>query len=299
MKDILLASAVQDKFERAQSPIYRLLKHCHFPYFHLSSYQNGQHYGYHQDINEPSNLTIVLFLCKEPKKFSGGSFIINRGGHKKTIRCKNNRLLIFPSNTFHKVTPVRMNSKRFDHGRFSIQIWPRVKSSATKLNTYRASNKNAYYTPRFEIAKRVWSRLGTNKSDRQENFNRVVRQLTSNLKYIGRSVSFGHPQLFSTKFIQGPGRENGRLYVSCSTSYRGKKVSFGYFIESHGRNLALNLFLSILDPAAEPHEHSIAISPQTPFRATISKISRLLAKMDRSSQVADLAAAFRGIAKAS
>ena len=64
-------------------------------------YEDGEYYDSHTDT---SKFTQVLFLHKEPKKFSGGDFSFPDFLHK--VECNSNTLIFFPSYLSHKVEPV-------------------------------------------------------------------------------------------------------------------------------------------------------------------------------------------------
>ena len=67
----------------------------------VSYYENGEHYKSHQD---DGYTTMLLWLYKEPKRFTGGNLIFTQT--QEEIEAKNNRLLIFPSWCFHEVPEV-------------------------------------------------------------------------------------------------------------------------------------------------------------------------------------------------
>lgn len=80
----------------------------------------------HQKNHVFINLTVLFMLCAEPKKFTGGNFVMSYGSEKKVTLFKNNRLLIFPRNTLHKVTPVHLKSNELSNHRFTFQLWPKI-----------------------------------------------------------------------------------------------------------------------------------------------------------------------------
>lgn len=85
----------------------------------LSYYSDGDYYNNHID---DSIFTVVTYLYKQPKKFTGGEIVLQSyiDGISATIECLNNRTIIFPSITPHSVNPVKMVDDSGFDGRFCI-----------------------------------------------------------------------------------------------------------------------------------------------------------------------------------
>jgi 2OG-Fe(II) oxygenase superfamily len=83
----------------------------------LSYYSNSDHYKPHVDN---AVFTILTWLYKEPKSWTGGDLILNNWDI--TIEPKHNRSLIIPSSFTHEVTPVKMmpGSNKDTMGRYCI-----------------------------------------------------------------------------------------------------------------------------------------------------------------------------------
>ncbi len=111
----------------AKSPIYQILKFTKYDRTKVSAYGNGDFYDWHRDGNEDGILTVLYMLCKEPQKFSGGDLMLKWNENERTIPFKNNTLLIFPRNTLHTVTDIKMDSKKFWDKRFTIQCFANLK----------------------------------------------------------------------------------------------------------------------------------------------------------------------------
>lgn len=77
----------------------------------VSTYHQGQYYKTHED---QSFITAIYYIWKEPKAFEGGDLYL---GDVK-IPIENNCLLVFPSNTEHRVDPVTKGSGRFAISQF-------------------------------------------------------------------------------------------------------------------------------------------------------------------------------------
>lgn len=82
----------------------------------LNYYETSDYYEPHYDI---ATFTVLTFLYKEPKKFTGGDLVIE---NELTIECKSNRTAIFPSVLLHAVEPVDIgdNLTGGNYGRYSI-----------------------------------------------------------------------------------------------------------------------------------------------------------------------------------
>ncbi len=107
----------------AKSPVYQILKFTKYDRTKISAYGNGDFYDWHRDGNDNGILTVLYMLCKEPRKFSGGDLMLKWTDNEKTIPFENNTLLIFPRNTLHTVTNIKMDSKNFWDKRFTIQCF--------------------------------------------------------------------------------------------------------------------------------------------------------------------------------
>ena len=76
----------------------------------LSRYQTNDFYKWHTDGG--GHVTWNYFCYQSPKQFVGGSFELSDGLYQQdrsqtaTIECINDRLIIFPANYQHCVTPV-------------------------------------------------------------------------------------------------------------------------------------------------------------------------------------------------
>jgi len=132
LRDAVWSPTVLDVLEAADEPLFQVLQYTDAPSIQISRYARDGHYGYHRDVGNKCNLTVLYFACVEPQAFTGGNFVIDHAGRKKTVHFKSNRLLIFPSSTLHRVTPVRGGADRFECARFSLQIWPAIVPGKTR-----------------------------------------------------------------------------------------------------------------------------------------------------------------------
>lgn len=86
----------------------------------LSYYENTDHYKPHID---ESVFTMLLWLWKEPKKFSGGNLYFPDVNY--AVECKNNCGIIFMSNEKHAVDPIILDTPGY--GRYCISVFSGVK----------------------------------------------------------------------------------------------------------------------------------------------------------------------------
>jgi len=83
-------------------PYFRLLRQSDGSTNLLSYYDTSDYYKPHMD---DSSITVLLWLYKEPKTYTGGDFIIE---HDFELECKRGRILFMPGWLYHEVTPVKM-----------------------------------------------------------------------------------------------------------------------------------------------------------------------------------------------
>jgi len=95
----------------------------------LNYYEHNDYYDWHDDSMV---FTVLNWFCVEPQAFTGGEFgLRNHQGEELKIEFKNNRVLIIPSCTLHKVYPVSLpnNPKECSGlGRYTLTVfvstWP-------------------------------------------------------------------------------------------------------------------------------------------------------------------------------
>jgi len=114
---------MQEIIKNAKSPIYNLLRFTKTDRTKVSAYQNGDFYDWHTDSIKQGLLTVLYMMNKEPKKFTGGDFMIKWDSIEKSIPFENNTILIFPRDTPHKVKKIKMESDYFYDKRFTIQCF--------------------------------------------------------------------------------------------------------------------------------------------------------------------------------
>lgn len=93
----------------------------------VSRYGNCDFYKKHQDTRRDHItyrlVTLVYYVNTEPEMFSGGSLLFGSDENKLSIEPRHNRAVVFPSFTLHEVENVRLNSDKWEDGRFSINYW--------------------------------------------------------------------------------------------------------------------------------------------------------------------------------
>jgi Rps23 Pro-64 3,4-dihydroxylase Tpa1-like proline 4-hydroxylase len=119
---------MREIIKETDDALFRTLLHTDSSQLLLSQYKETDHYTWHRDYSP--TVTANYMIAKEPLKFNGGDFIFGDWDNKtalKTVEFKNNRLLLFPSRVWHKVTPV-VNFKGSDiDARFTLQYWSKLK----------------------------------------------------------------------------------------------------------------------------------------------------------------------------
>lgn len=122
-REQLWSEAMLEAFHRAREPLFQIIPSCWAPHLQVSSYMTGDRYDFHEDEGAGVNLTAIVFLAAEPKKVRGGDLVLAYDGDETTIRFRHNRLVIFPSRTLHRITPVRVDSADPQNARISLQCW--------------------------------------------------------------------------------------------------------------------------------------------------------------------------------
>ncbi|HWE51408.1 MAG TPA: 2OG-Fe(II) oxygenase [Bryobacteraceae bacterium] len=98
----------------------------------LSRYGTCDFYGRHQDTKhdktDPGSIrhrlvTMVYYVNRTPEKFTGGALTLHKNQKSLTVDPAHNRLVVFPSFTFHEVEKVTLEDDAFENGRFSLNIW--------------------------------------------------------------------------------------------------------------------------------------------------------------------------------
>jgi len=83
----------------------------------ISYYEDTQYYKPHADL---AKYSVLIWVFKEPKKFTGGDLILTDLDLK--IECKNNRMVLFPGMCLHEVTEIKMKKgkNKLGDGRWCI-----------------------------------------------------------------------------------------------------------------------------------------------------------------------------------
>jgi Rps23 Pro-64 3,4-dihydroxylase Tpa1-like proline 4-hydroxylase len=114
----LLCAETKDAMEEL-NPFHGIFKNVNQHSTLLNYYENDDYYDFHADS---AVYSILTFLFKEPKAFSGGELIFSIGGSELVIDVKSNMSVIFPSSYQHKVSQISMEKQDLGKvlGRFSI-----------------------------------------------------------------------------------------------------------------------------------------------------------------------------------
>ena len=97
---------------------------------------DGEFFKIHRDTGEKKptinrKVTFVYYFHSTPQKFSGGDLLLfDTNRQSKEFAAKytrmaptHNSLLLFPSECYHQVTPVTVDSEDFHDGRFTLNGW--------------------------------------------------------------------------------------------------------------------------------------------------------------------------------
>jgi hypothetical protein len=122
-REHLWSAPMVESFGQAREPLFQIIPNCWAPHLQVSSYMTGDHYDFHEDEGAGVNLTVIVFLAKDPKKIRGGDLVLAYDGDETTIPFRHNRLVIFPSRTLHRVTKVNVASSDPKYARISLQSW--------------------------------------------------------------------------------------------------------------------------------------------------------------------------------
>jgi len=92
---------------------------CKKSSFLYNVYNNKDYYKKHRDWAVTSAL---FWFCREPQKFTGGDLHFDE--INQTVEFKNNRVVIFPSQFYHEVSPVIMDeNEETKNGRYCITMF--------------------------------------------------------------------------------------------------------------------------------------------------------------------------------
>ena len=105
----------------------------------LTASNDGHYFSMHRDAGNPETssrtFTCVYYFFRDPKPFTGGALrlhdavhengAINPTGGYHDISPVSNRMVVFPSDTFHELRPTHCPSGRFVDSRFAVTNWIR------------------------------------------------------------------------------------------------------------------------------------------------------------------------------
>jgi SM-20-related protein len=103
----------------------------------LTANNDGHYYRAHLDTDGSPELTraltCVYYFSKQPAQFTGGALRIydslsNEGQRWQAesfqqVQPVSNRMVVFPSDSFHELLPIRCPSRQFEDSRFSVTNW--------------------------------------------------------------------------------------------------------------------------------------------------------------------------------
>ena len=98
----LMSRAVLDVYKE-MSPPTRNIENVNRDLSMVSYYNGGDKYDFYKDR---ATHTALWWTYKEPKSFTGGDLVLK--DEDITIKCKHNRMVMFPSFYLHASTPIKM-----------------------------------------------------------------------------------------------------------------------------------------------------------------------------------------------
>ena len=243
----------------------------------------GDHYDFHEDEGAGVNLTAIVFLAGEPKKVRGGDLVLAYGDDETTVSFRNNRLLIFPSKTPHRVTPVRVASTDPRHARISLQCWltygrppakPKRRSPEADRPTFLLAEESI-----LAAAQAMSDSAPTDQAPEDLYWGAfyLSRILTSNLRCL--AAAQGDLDLGPIRI-----RRRGVLEVHGRGRLAGVPVRVGFQLRGPGTETAKALMLFV--ETGHGRTKAIArrvVPPGAGERQTAGLLRRLLAAAQRSS----------------
>jgi len=121
---------MKQEFKNTGDALFQSAVYSHYSTMLLSKYEEGGLYQCHRD--DATTFTVNYMLATEPLKFEGGDFVLGTWEEEvdaKVIPFKNNQVVIFPSRVNHRVTPVTNFTGEPKDARFTIQYWPRIRTT--------------------------------------------------------------------------------------------------------------------------------------------------------------------------
>jgi len=107
----------------SKDPMWRLFRYPLDTHYLVSYYEEDDSYEKHKDL---ATATLLYWQNQEPLQFEGGDLVLEED---TVIPYKSNRCVIFPSFTYHAVTPVKMLDVKTDMpGRCVLSIFFNISS---------------------------------------------------------------------------------------------------------------------------------------------------------------------------
>lgn len=124
-EQLLWSKEMQSILKETEDNLFQTALSSDYGQVMLSKYEEGDHYDWHRDYNPL--FTANFMFAKEPLKFKGGAFEFGdwfSNSVKETVPFKVNRLILFPSRVYHRVTPIENFTGDNSWARFTLQYWP-------------------------------------------------------------------------------------------------------------------------------------------------------------------------------
>ncbi len=266
-------------YEQAREPLFQIIPNCWAPHLQVSSYMTGDRYDFHEDEGAGVNLTAVVFLAANPEKVRGGDLVLAYGGDEKKIAFRHNRLLVFPSKTPHRVTPVKVASDDPRDARISLQCWLAYGQAPTKTKARKAKDAAAD-APTFLLADEpiiagAQALLASSAAVSPELFYwgafYLSRILTANLRFLVAAQRAASGTLGPIRI-----RRRDGLEVYGTLRLRSENVRVGFLLRGDAPPTeAVSLFVERGRAAARASDHRIVYAG-TEAPEAVALLERLL-----------------------
>ncbi len=117
----------------------------------LTASNDGHYFKQHQDsgteiTTAPRVLSTVYYFHREPKGYAGGELRLydrlEQSGqcwpadHFVEVEPRSNRLVVFASENYHELSPIRCPSGKFEDSRFAVTSWLRGADQENPVTTF-------------------------------------------------------------------------------------------------------------------------------------------------------------------
>jgi hypothetical protein len=230
----------------------------------------GDHYDFHEDEGAGVNLTAIVFLAANPAKVRGGDLVLAHDGEEATIPFRHNRLVIFPSKTLHRVTPVRIRGTDLHDARISLQCWLTHGRTASTTRRPPAADRPTFLLAEEPIVAAAQAMVGGGDQSPEDLYWGAF--------YLSRILSSNLRALAGDEIVLGPVRiRHGDELEVYASGRRGKTpVRVGFRLRSAETPAAEALALFV---ESNRVRHEQRLPPLATEARSRTVLKRLLARL--------------------